>query len=131
MLRVAAILGILGALAANACANEGEQLFDALKHPAYKKAWAAMLAGEKGVPAWVGGGNLTATPSVVVNADGTGYEFHTACKPHDCGGNALEVMFAIGGGQAWGLLQIEGQTPRFLGKPDAPKRIALERAIRQ
>lgn len=90
-----------------------------------------MLAAEKGVPALPGGGKLTATPSVAVNAGATEYEFHNACQPHDCGGNTLVAMFAIGGGQARGLLQIEGQPPRFLGRPAAPKRIAPERAIRQ
>lgn len=131
MLRTLACLGFAAALAMPALANEGEYIFDALKHPAYRKAWAKMMAGEKALPEWVRSGNITATPSVVVNIDGAEYEFHNGCKPHDCGGNTLEVMFPAGGGQAWGLLQIDGQPPQFLGKPDGPRKIALERAIRQ
>ena len=131
MLRKLACLGLAAALAMPALANEGEYIFDALKHPAYKKAWAKLLAGERDLPEWVRSGNMTATPSVVINTDGVEYEFHNGCKPHDCGGNTLEAMFSAGGGQAWGLLQIDGQPPRFLGKPDAPKKIALERATRQ
>ena len=130
MLRKLACLGLAAALAMPALANEGEYIFDTLKHPAYRKAWAKLLAGEKDLPDWVRSGNVTATPAVVINTDGVEYEFHNACKPHDCGGNTLEVMFSEGGAQAWGLLALESRAPRFLGKPDAPKRIALERATK-
>jgi len=32
---------------------DDEYLFDALKKPAYRKAWTAMLSGEKNIPGWL------------------------------------------------------------------------------
>ena len=117
------------ALAAPAFAAEGEYIFDTLKkHPAYKAAYARMLAGQQDVPDWARTARAVATPAAVINVGGVEYEFHNLCKPHDCGDNSMEVMFAPGGTAAWGLLQERG-AKRFFGNPDAPKRIALEGAL--
>ena len=125
MLRLALCL----CLAAPAFAAEGEYLFDTLKqHPAYKAAYARMTAGQPGMPDWALTARAVATPSTVLNLNGVEYEFHQICKPHDCGDNSMEVMFAPGGAAAWGLLRERG-AKRFLGNPDAPKRIALEGAL--
>lgn len=125
------LFALLALIAARpALAGDGEYLFDVLKKPAFRAAWSRMVAGEKALPDWARDGAGVATPGVVVNVDGAEYEFHHLCKPHDCAGNALEAMFALGGGKVWGYLIETGKAPRYLGAPDAPKKIALERALK-
>jgi hypothetical protein len=102
-------------------------LFDLMKQPTYLAAWKGMVAGET-VPPWVTtfGKTLngTGTPVTQVSVGGVPYTLAWVCKPHDCGGNEVYVLFAPGGGQAWGL-SISGGKRRWLGKPNAAIQAAI------
>lgn len=112
-----------------------DYLFDALKKPANKKAWATMMKGVKDLPPWIAqiskGGNYVGTP--VTNAtvgDGTDiYTFYRACKAHDCADNKLEVVFTADGSRAFAVLVIPDKPPRWFGAPDATMQAALTKAI--
>ena len=129
MRRLLATSLALAVLAGAALAQQGPYLFDVLKKPAYRQSWNAMLAGSGALPGWIGIFSKTyngvASPMTAVNAGGQAYEISNVCKPHDCGGNMLHVLFAPGGTQAWGLLENAGQKPRFIGSPDAAQQKAL------
>jgi hypothetical protein len=137
--KVLIALGLMligGAVIASAAA-EGPYLFDVLKHrPSYRKAWDALLAGSRPIPAWItrfsrNYDGVTA-PSEKVMVDGVTYEAFNLCKPHDCYDNQLEVFFTPGAGKAYGaLVSPHGSTPRFLGAPSTAVSAALAKAFEQ
>lgn len=112
----------------------GPYLFELLKIDGYRKGFDALLAREKNLPAWVKTFAKTmdgvANPSEDIQVDGTDYVYATVCKPHDCYGNTLYVVFANGGDPAWGLLEETGANgktgTRLLGHPDQAMAAALE-----
>jgi hypothetical protein len=105
-------------------ATAGPYLFDLLEISAYRAGWDAMLKGQKNLPAWVSTFSKTmdgvATPSEDAEIVGQTYTYATVCKPHDCGGNLLYVVFNSEG-EAWGLLEGnadgDNKKDRYLGKP--------------
>jgi Inhibitor of vertebrate lysozyme (Ivy) len=110
-------------------------LFNLLKEKPYRAAWTLMFKGETNVPSWV----LTfaktydgvSAPSKAVEVDGQSDLVAWVCKPHDCGGNELYVLFAPGGAEAWGML-LEGEgNPRWLGKPSDAVKAVLTKAPTQ
>jgi Inhibitor of vertebrate lysozyme (Ivy) len=133
--RFAYVAALAATLSSGAFAAQGDYLFNTLKKPVWRKAWNAMLAGEKNVPKWVGVFtrtlNGTANPSDIVDINGESYELAMVCKPHDCGGNELYVLFQIDGGKAWGLLTETDKPARFLGNPDEAKKTALRNSLQQ
>ncbi len=114
----------------------GPYLFELLEIKGYRKGFNAMLAGEKNLPAWVKTFAKTmdgvANPSQDIQVGGADYVFASVCKPHDCWGNTLYVVFANGGEEAWGLLEQPGATDsapfktRLLGHPDKAMADALQ-----
>jgi hypothetical protein len=118
-------LAILSFLVGISPAMAGPYLFDLLEIKIYRAGWDSMLKGQKNLPAWVSTFSKTmdgvATPSEDVDIDGQTYTYATVCKPHECGGNTLYVVFNSEG-MAWGLLEgsADGDNPkdRYLGKPN-------------
>ena len=106
-------------------------LFDLLKQDAYRASWDALLKAESGIPDWVTVFSETydgvATPSQIVRLNGAAYRFASVCKPHDCPGNELNVLFGPGGSPAWALLTVNG-AKHWLGHPDDHIRSAINRA---
>ena len=130
------ILAVLLLLSFATPAFAGPYLFELLKIDGYRKGFNAMLAHEKNLPAWVKSFaktmNGVASPSEDITVDGALDVYATVCKPHDCYGNMLHVIFANGGEQAWGLLETpagNGIKTRLLGKPDKAMADALRAKV--
>ena len=87
---------------------DDEYLFDALKKPAYRKAWTAMLSGEKNIPGWLiafgKGGPGVAGPLKTITVEGRKMQASNVCKPHDCAGNELHIFFSLDASSAIGSL---------------------------
>jgi hypothetical protein len=117
-------------------AGHAEQpyLFDLLKQKPYHAAWDAMFKGEKKVDAWIitFGKTYDGVSDKVktVSVDGQSDTYGWVCKPHDCGGNQLGVLFAPGGSAAWGMLVTDKGT-RWFGKPSDTVKAALTEASKQ
>ena len=114
----------------------GPYLFELLEIKGYSKGFNALLAGEKTLPAWLKTFAKTmdgvANPSEDIQVDGTDYVYATVCKPHDCWGNTLHVVFDNGGEQAWGLLEVpagDSTKTRLLGHPDKAMADALQAKV--
>ena len=114
----------------------GPYLFDLLNIDGYRKGFDAMLAHEKNLPAWLKDFaktmNGVANPSEDITVDGALDVYATVCKPHDCWGNTLHVIFANGGDPAWGLLETPAGSSfktRLLGKPDKAMADALQAKV--
>ncbi len=105
----------------------GPYLFDLMKQPSYRAAWAGMLAGQT-IPAWVESYATTLdgppTPSIDVSVGGEAYTLAFTCKANECGDNQLYVLFSRSGAKAWGLL-VTGAQQTWLGAPDK----AIQEAI--
>ncbi len=128
------LLAVLLAVCLTTPAFAGPYLFELLQIKGYSKGFNTLLAHEKALPAWVTTFaktmNGVASPSEDLNVAGADYVYATVCKPHDCGGNMLYVVFSFGGAPAYGLLQetgLDGRTKtRLLGQPDKAIEQALE-----
>ena len=87
----------------------------------YRIAWDGLLSVKRGIPDWVIAFSNTyvgvATPSRIVRLNGADYRLAFVCKPHDCAGNELKVLFGPGGNPAWALLT-HNDKKRWLGNPD-------------
>jgi hypothetical protein len=57
--------------------------------------------------------------------DGQPFEFYAVCEPHNCGGNFLYVLYAAGGGRAYGLVTKDGKVIAVLGNPSPAQRQVL------
>jgi len=129
-----ALFTLAGALLLSFAANaaDGDYLFDLIKKPAYRSAWAAMVGG-KTRPKWAmqfhKHMNAVAGPATSVTVSGQLYELADICKPHDCGDNQFRVLFLPGGEQAWGALKVAGRPIRFFGDPSPALRNALVAAF--
>ena len=124
------VLVISGLVSGVAFADE-PYLFDLLKQQAYRTAWNAMMHGEKNIPKWITTFAKTfdgvATPAQTVEVGGQSDLLASVCKPHDCGGNELYVLFAPRGAKAWGMLMEGENNPRWFGSPGAAEQAALRR----
>lgn len=133
LIRILMIAGLTAALGSGAARAEDDYLFDALKKPAYQKAWKTMLASERNVPGWLinfgKGGPGVAGPLKQITVDGRRMQASTVCKPHDCAGNELHILFSLDASSAVGSLVSEGGRPRYLGSPTPAQRMALDRAM--
>ena len=121
---VTALAGTAGAPAA----EPDTYLFDVLRHPQYKAALKQILKA-KNVPGWVKAfmerGDGVVAPMKTIDLAGHPYRLDHLCKPHDCSGNVLAVLWSPGGRQVWAALVNEGGTPVLFGNPSAEKTQAL------
>ena len=99
-------------------------LFDVLRHPQYKAAFKQVLKG-KAVPGWVKSfmerGDGVVAPMKMIDLAGHPYRLDHLCKPHDCSGNVLAVLWSSGGRQVWAALVDQGGTPILFGNPSPDK----------
>src|SRR5580765_5266472 len=111
---------LAGWLFVNAADADQPYLFDLLKQKPYHAAWNAMLKGEKKVDPWIitFGKTYDGVSDQIksVTVDGAADTLGWVCKPHDCGGNELYLLFAPGGTAAWGMLVTDSGPPRWFGK---------------
>jgi hypothetical protein len=114
----------------------GPYLDELLEIKGYRTGFDTMLAGEKNLPAWLKTFaktmDGTAMPSEDLKVGGQSYVYAEVCKPHDCGGNMLHVVFGFGGEQAWAILEeADGakSTTRLLGHPDKALADALQAKV--
>jgi hypothetical protein len=125
--RLLIVLFLLGAAVPALAQDDGPYLFDLMKQPRYAMAWKRMLVGET-APPWVNSFTKsldgTSAPSTTVSVGGEPYLLGWVCKPHDCSGHELYVLFAPGARQAWGLL-ITGDKRSWLGRPDPAIQAAI------
>ena len=109
-------------------------LYDLLKQKPYHAAWDAMLKGEKKVDRWILTFGKTydgVTDKVkTVAVDGQNDALGWVCKPHDCGGNQLYVLFAPDAKEAWCML-VTDKVTRWLGAPSVSVKAALTNAAKQ
>ena len=127
-------LAITPALHRAGAAEALPYLFEQLKKPAYRSSLDAILRGQR-LPGWIGvfmkTMNGVANPGSAVNVDGQPFELYSVCEPHNCGGNFLYVLYAPGGGQAFGIVTKEGKVIAVLGNPNPAQRQALTAATQQ
>ncbi len=120
-------VALICAVTAASAQNVMVYLFDRLEQPAYARAWAVMLGGQRDIPQWLAnrakGSTQGAGHQGVV--EGHDVEFYRACQPHNCSASAFAVMFTDRGTRAKGVLVIDGGTPRFFGRPDAAESAAM------
>jgi Ankyrin repeats (3 copies)/Inhibitor of vertebrate lysozyme (Ivy) len=90
------------------------------RDPAYNAVFLSLFNGRTGVPSWLSGTGYVGNGMVgrVVTIGDTKYELFVICKPHNCGGNFLHVLFTNGGGTAWALTTENGNNFRFFGSPN-------------
>jgi Inhibitor of vertebrate lysozyme (Ivy) len=116
-----------------AAANQ-TYLTDAIKNPAYLRSLTNLLKSAGKLPSWTGqvlktSGNYVGTPVAYLTIDGIRYEVFYACKAHDCGNNAMELMFAPLGAQVWAAMVVDGKSVTYLGSPSAAQQAALKEAF--
>ncbi len=128
------MMTMLACVLASASFADQPYLYDLLKQKPYHAAWDAMLKGEKKVDKWIVTFGKTydgVTDKVkTVTVDGQSDMLGWVCKPHDCGGNQLYVLFAPGGSSAFGML-VTDKGSRWLGGPSDPVKAALTAASKQ
>jgi hypothetical protein len=110
-------------------------LTDVMARPAYSRALTALLKASDNLPVWTRqvlktSGDYVGTPVAYRTVNGTRYALFHTCMAHDCAANAMEVMFAPGGVQAWGAVMVNGHSIMYLGAPRAAQKAALQAALR-
>lgn len=118
-----------------AAANQ-TYLTDAIKNPSYLRSLTSLLDNGGRLPSWTRqvlktSGDYVGTPVAYSNAAGIRYELFYACKAHDCADNAMELMFAPNGAQAWAALVEDGKSVTYLGSPSAAQQAALKQAFQK
>src|SRR5262249_31262964 len=112
-----AAIAVAGGLVGGLAKADQPYLYDLLKQKPYRAAWNAMLRGEKKVDAWIVtfGKTYDGVSDQIksLTVDGQDDKLGWVCKPHDCGGNQLYVLFTPDAGAAWGLLVTDKGTRWF------------------
>ena len=113
--------------------TKGAYLFEQLRNPVYNKTFGNLFKGQKNIEPWLKGyianHNGVDNPGESRIVDGKIYELYAVCKPHDCPGNFIYVLFEPGGKNAWGLFTKDDGSWRFFGDPDETMQAALRNAI--
>lgn len=129
-------LVLLCAACSSAAAANQTYLTDAIKNPAYLRSLTNLLKNSRKPPSWTRqvlktSGNYVGTPVVYSTIDGVRYELFYACKAHDCGNNAMELMFAPHGAKAWAAMVEDGKSMTYLSSPSAAQQAALKKAFQK
>ena len=99
-------------------------IFDVLVLQPYRGNFAGLVKG-KDIPDWVTAigknGEGTAIPAKTIDIGGTPYRLDHVCKPQECAGNTLDVLWAPGGHKVWATLVDGGKPPVMLGNPPSPQ----------
>jgi Inhibitor of vertebrate lysozyme (Ivy) len=129
------VLGAIVAALLITPAAADEFLFDAMKKPAYRKAWDTMMRGAKDLPPWLGqishGDNYVTAPATSETVGGARYSFFNACEAHNCADSKIEVAFSADGSRAFGMLAVDDKPPRWFGAPDAAMQAALTKSMQE
>jgi ankyrin repeat protein len=90
------------------------------RKPVYESAFLSLFSGRFDTPPWLSESGYGGVESYgrMVTIEGTKYEYYSVCRPHDCYGNFLYVLFTPGGGTAWALTTENQGNFRFYGNPD-------------
>ena len=103
-------------------APEGPYLYEQLRRPAYRQTLVRLFPAKRKVVPWVRKYIVTRdgvdAPSRTVTLGEKTYEVYTICKPHECPGNVLTLLFEPGGRKAWACLTVDGDPAGFFGNPD-------------
>lgn len=102
-----------------------------LQRPAFREAWDKVFRRERNVDRWVhvfsGGGEGIVGPTRAVTAESNRYLLAVVCRPQDCDGNRLFVLFREDGSQAWARLAVKDLGLSF-GRPVGAERDLLVQA---
>lgn len=136
MRRLCGSLFVTVAACTIAAAANRTYLTDAIKEPSYLRSLDGLLKSAGKLPVWTRqvlktSGNYVGTPLTYSTVDGVRYELFYTCKAHDCGNNAMELMFAPSGTKVWGAIVIDGKSVSYLGSPNAAQQTALKEGLRK
>jgi hypothetical protein len=136
MRRLCCALILMCAACASAAAANQIYLTDAIKNPAYLRALTGLLKNAGKLPSWTRqvlktSGDYVGTPVAYSTIGGIRYELFYACKAHDCGNNAMELMFAPHGAKVWAVVVQDGKSMTYLGSPSAAQQAALKEAFQK
>ena len=136
MRRLYCTLVLLCAACSSVTAANQIYLTDAIKNPAYLRSLTGLLKSAGKLPTWTRqvlktSGNYVGTAVAYSTVAGTRYELFYACKPHDCGNNGMELMFAPHGVKVWAAIVVDGKSVTYLGSPDAAQQAALKEAFQK
>ena len=102
-------------------ATEGPFFYEKLRVPAYYHTFHQLFRGKQVPAPWVKRylkyRDGVDTPSKTVTIENGVYELYSICKPHECPGNVLTVLFEPGGRKAWAYLTLDDGTSLFYGNP--------------
>jgi Inhibitor of vertebrate lysozyme (Ivy) len=129
-------LVLLCVAGSGAAAANPTYLTDAIKNPAYLHSLTNLLKNAGHLPSWTRqvlktSGNYVGTPVAYSTIAGIRYELFYTCKAHDCGNNAMELMFAPHGAQVWAAVVVDGKSMTYLGTPSAAQQAALKEAFQK
>ncbi len=100
----------------------------------YKQSLSKIFRSEN-KPSWIttylATGNGVETPVTYLTLSDGRYILGDVCKPHDCGGNMLHILFSSSGNSAWAALYQEGRPAKFYGNPDPEKYQVLWNALKK
>lgn len=136
MRRIFCAFILMYAACSSAVAANQIYLTDAIKNPAYLRSLTSLLKNAGKLPSWTRqvlktSGNYVGTPVAYSTVDGMRYELFYACKPHDCGNNGMELMFAPHGAKVWAAMVEDGKSVTYLGSPNAAQQAALKEAFQK
>lgn len=117
----------------NCYAENNVYFYQLFSHGSYKQSLSKIFRSEN-KPSWITAylatGNGVETPVRYVTLSDGRYILGDVCKPHDCGGNTLHILFSSSGNNAWAALYQEGQPAKLYGNPDPEKYQVLWNALK-
>jgi len=97
-------------------------LFEQLRNPIYKATFNGLFKGQSRLEPWLRkylrDRDGVDSPGETTQVAGMTCELYSVCKPHQCPGNVLVVLFQPGGAKAWAMLTANGKASRYFGNPD-------------
>ena len=107
----------------------GPYLSEQLNKSVYNETFNALLKGQDAIEPWLQGyledRNGVEYPGERRVVGGKMVELYEVCRPHNCPGNVIYVVFEPGGTRAWALFTKDDGTSRFFGNPDEQMQAAL------